>query len=127
MYRPWRPFGGFFWIFLLAFFFMGGGRWWPGILVLIGISMLFGSLFRDEAPQPPQDLPPVQRPVTPPTPTAPTVAAAAVEPLHRADLLPETCPQCGGPVRAADVRWTGKGSAACAYCGSALPMRKDKL
>ena len=123
MHRHWNPFGGFFWLFLLAFFFMGDGRWWPGILVLIGLSMVFGALFRDEAPPPPRDLPPVQ---TPPAPAAPTVTvtAAPVEPAHRADLLPATCQQCGGPVRAQDVRWTGKQSATCAYCGSTLPMKK---
>lgn len=125
MHRPWHPFGGLFWLLLLAFFFMGG-RWWPGILVLIGLSMLFGALFRDELPQRPQDLPPVQMPVRPPAPAAPivTVAAVSAEPIHSADLLPATCPHCGGPVRSHEVKWTGNQSAACAYCGSALPMKK---
>ena len=125
MRHSWSPFGGLFWLFLLGFFFMGDGRWWPGILILIGLFMVFGSLFRDESPQPPRDLPPVQMPVTPPAPPTPivTVTAAHVEPIHRTDLLPESCPQCGGPVRAQEVRWTGKQSAACAYCGSALPMK----
>jgi hypothetical protein len=126
MHHAWNPFGGFWWLFLLAFFFMGDGRWWPGILVLIGLWMVFSSLFRDESRPQPRDLPPVQTPGTPhapPTPTV-TVTAAPVEPIHRADLLPATCPQCGGPVRAQDVRWTGKQSAACAYCGSALPIKK---
>jgi hypothetical protein len=125
MHHPWKPFGGLFWLLIFAFFFMDG-RWWPGILVLIGLSMVFGALFRDEAPQPTQDLPPVQMPMASPAPAAPTVTvtAAAVEPIHRADLLPATCPQCGGPVRSHEVRWTGKQSAACAYCGSALPMKK---
>lgn len=125
-HKHWNPFGGFFWLFLLAFFFMGNGRWWPGILVVIGLYMLFGALFRDETPPPPRDLPPVQMPAAPPAPAAPvvTVTAAAVEPIHRTDLLPATCPQCGGPVNSREVRWTGKQSAACAYCGSALPMKK---
>jgi hypothetical protein len=123
MHRPWHSFGGLFWLLMFAFFFLGDGRWWPGILVLIGLSMVFGSLFRDEASRPLQDLPSVQTPPAPAAPTA-TVTVAAVEPIHRADLLPATCPQCGGPVRAQDVRWTGKQSAACAYCGSALTMKK---
>lgn len=123
MYRPWRPFGGLFWLFLFAFFFLGG-RWWPGILILIGLSILFGSLFRDSSPQPPQDLPPVKFP-TPPSAPATLVTPAPVEPLHRADLLPATCPQCGGPIRTHEVRWTGKQSAACPYCGSVLPMKKQ--
>lgn len=126
-HHHWNPFGGLFWLFLLGFFFMGDGRWWPGILVLIGLCMVFGGLFRDEAPQRPRDLPPVQMPVTPPAPAAPvvTVTAAPVEPIHRTDLLPETCPQCGGPVRLQEVKWTGKHSAACAYCGSTLAMKES--
>jgi hypothetical protein len=120
MHHAWKPFGGFFWVLLFAFFFLGDGRWWPGILILIGLCMVFGALFRDEAPQRPRNLPPVQMP---PAPTV-TITAAPVEPIHRTDLLPETCPQCGGPVRANEVRWTGKQSAACAWCGSALTMKK---
>ena len=127
MHHPWKPFGGFFWLFLFAFFFLGG-RWWPGILILIGVSMLFGALFREEG-SPPPDLPPVNMPMPPSAPAtvapvAPVVMPAPAEPIHRADLLPETCPQCGGPVRAHEVKWTGKQSAACAYCGSKLPMKK---
>lgn len=126
IHHPWKPFGGFFWVFLIAFFFMGGGRWWPGILILVGLSMLLGALFEDRSPQPPQDLPPVKAPMTPPNP-APIVTnmiSVTPEPTHRADLLPATCPHCGGPVRSHEVKWTGKQSAACAYCGSDLVMKK---
>ena len=125
IHHSWKPFGGFFWLFLFAFFFLGG-RWWPGILILIGLSMLLGALFREDDAQPPADLPSVQRPFVPTIPAAPTVTvtAAPVEPIHRADLLPADCPQCGGPVRSQEVRWTGKQSAACAWCGSSLPMKK---
>src|SRR5262245_51529947 len=114
LFHPWRPFRGFFWLFLLAFLFMGGGgRWWPGILVLIGLAMLFGSLFRNTTPQWPQNPPPAALPVTP----------APVEFIHRINLLPGTCPQCGGPIRSDEVKWTRKQSAACPYCGSDLPMK----
>ena len=34
--------------------------------------------------------------------------------------LPETCPHCGGPLYAANVRWQGKQSALCPYCGSTV-------
>ena len=123
MHHPWRPFGGFFWLFLFAFFFLGG-RWWPGILILIGLSMLFGSLFRGEPESWTQNQPPAEVPMRTPASAMPIVMPASVEPIHRADLLPENCPQCGGPARAHEVRWTGKQSAVCAYCGSALPMKK---
>jgi DNA-directed RNA polymerase subunit RPC12/RpoP len=52
------------------------------------------------------------------------MAPAPVEQIHRSDLLPLTCPQCGGPIRAYEVKWTGKQSAACPYCDSNLPMKK---
>lgn len=123
MHHPWKPFGGFFWLFLFAFFFLGG-RWWPGILILIGVSMLFGSLFRSEPEPWTQDQPPAEVPMRTPASAMPIVTPASVEPIHRADLLPENCPQCGGPARAHEVRWTGEQSAVCAYCGSALPMKK---
>ncbi len=124
MHHPWKPFGSFFWLLLIVFLFMGG-RWWPGILILIGLSMLLGALSREDASQPARDLPPVHMPVMPAAPAAPTVTVSAVsaEPTHRTDLLPATCPHCGGPVRAHEVKWTGKQSAACAYCGSSLLMK----
>jgi hypothetical protein len=119
-----RPFRGFFWLIILVMFFFGG-RWWPGILVLIGLSIVFGSLFREErSPAEPQNPPPPYIPVTPPAPPRPAPTPTPVEQIHRSDLLPVTCPQCGGPIRSYEVKWTGKQSAACPYCGSNLPMKK---
>jgi hypothetical protein len=34
--------------------------------------------------------------------------------------LPEKCPNCGGPLNSATVRWQGKQSASCPYCGSTV-------
>lgn len=128
LFRPQRGmrFGGMFWLILLAFmFFSGKGNWWPGILIVIGIFVLFGSLFRDrrppEPPPFPPDPPPFDMASPPPTPK-PTPPPA--EPVHRLDLLPATCPNCGGPVRPNEVKWTGSHSAACSYCGSNLQTRK---
>jgi len=123
LFHLWRPFRGFFWLFLLVLLFTGG-RWWPGILVLIGLAMLFGSLFRDSTPQWPQNPPPANIPMPPLAPATPTVTPAPVQSIHRIDLLPATCSQCGGPIRSDEVKWTGKQSAACPYCGSDLPMKK---
>jgi len=119
-----RPFPSLFWLFIFLMIF-SKGHWWPGILVLICLSMIFGSLFREETrpPEPKHPSAPIFIPVTPPV-TPKTTPAPAEQP-HRADLLPVTCPQCGGPIRASEVRWTGAQSAACPYCLSDLPMKKQ--
>jgi hypothetical protein len=99
------------------------GHWLPGILILIGLSILLGAFFRSSAPGWPQD--PPAPPVPMPPFAAPTQAPAPVDPIHRVDLLPATCPQCGGPIRSYEVKWTGAQSAACPFCGSNLPMKKQ--
>ena len=119
--RPWRPFR-FIWLIGLGLLFFGW-RWWPGILVLIGLSVVFGSVFRASTPGWPQNPPPPPSDPMPP-PFTPTAAPAPVTPVHRVDLLPATCSQCGGPIRAHEVKWTGAQSAACPFCGSSLPMKK---
>ena len=44
---------------------------------------------------------------------------------HRLELLPSTCPQCGGTVSGSNIKWTGAQSADCPYCGANLPMRSE--
>src|SRR5258706_3270854 len=117
-------FPGFFWPIGLAFLLFGG-HWWPAILILIGLSVIFGSFFHDERPMEPRNPPPPvykRRPMTPPP--APRIDPAPVQQIHRLDLLPLTCSQCGGPIRSYEVKWTGAQSAACPYCGSNLKMKK---
>ena len=130
LFRPGRHFGGWFWWIGLAILF-STDNWWPGILVLIGLSMVFGSFFReerqpkpheDQPPFPPHDLsrtspPPAPRPVSSPM-------GASFDATHRTDLLPTTCSQCGGPIRSYEVKWKGAQTAACPYCGSNLLMQK---
>ncbi len=53
----------------------------------------------------------------------PSASAASAE--HRLELLPSTCPSCGGPISGRQVKWTGRQSADCPYCGVNLPMRTD--
>jgi hypothetical protein len=58
--RPHRGkrFIGLFWLLGLAILF-SSGRWWPGILVLVGLAIFFGSLFREERPsETPSQTPP---------------------------------------------------------------------
>jgi hypothetical protein len=136
------------WLIGLAILFLTD-NWWPGILVLIGVSMVISSLLRrDQAPQAPlgtetidpqpNDLPNPSPPVTPPEePIQPAQApipqkaqqpfppfSQPREPLRPVDRLPETCDACGAPVRATDVHWTGFDTARCAFCGSDLIMKK---
>ncbi len=109
------------------------GLWWPGILVLVGISMVLQWVFSQEQLQPfqtqsaPAPRPAAPQPVTaPPAPASPVVFSqpAPAPAYHPVQLLPPTCSRCGGPVRAHEVIWTGSRSAACAYCGSALTLKK---
>ncbi|MBK9781654.1 MAG: hypothetical protein IPP55_16645 [Anaerolineales bacterium] len=116
---------GLIWLVGLAILFTTGD-WWPGILILVGISIVFRSLFRDEQPPerpapPPFDPPPF----APPPPPAPRPAPPPADPVHRADLLPATCPNCGGPVRSNDLKWTSSHSVACSYCGANIETRKE--
>jgi hypothetical protein len=46
-------------------------------------------------------------------PIAPRAAAGRGE-------LPGKCPQCGGPIKEAEVNWVGRSSAECPYCGSVV-------
>lgn len=53
----------------------------------------------------------------------PLPAAKSAPGEHRLELLPATCPNCGGPLHGDNVKWTGAQSADCPYCGMNLPMR----
>jgi hypothetical protein len=124
------PFKGAIWMIGIGVLMLWG-HWWPGILLLIGISMILGAFWKESEPQTLDD---VERPTFSPAPTAsappvvtmPVVPPAPASTTHRLDLLPANCPHCGGPVRSHDVKWTGTQSASCAYCGSNLPMKKSQ-
>ena len=60
---------------------------------------------------------------SPATPVPPPPLPATPAPRdHRLELLPSVCPNCSGPIRGHDVKWTGPQSADCPYCGANLPM-----
>lgn len=110
---PWRSIHGAIWLIGLAILFWQGW-WWPGILVLVAVSGVAEALIRQYAPDA------VEKPA--PAISAPAPAAPRE---HRLDLLPTTCPNCGGPIRGNEVEWTGPQSADCPFCGVNLPMKKE--
>lgn len=102
--RPWHSIHSAIWLIGLGLLFLWG-HIWPGILLLIGLSMILETVLRGAEP----DVPPVPpSPATFTPPVAPVVSTPA--PVHRTDLLPRACPRCGGPVRAYEVQWTGEHS-----------------
>lgn len=124
---PWRNIHGAVWLIGLAIL-AWKGWWFPGILVLIAISLVLEGILMATAPQA-FEAEETAMPTAPETPApapapspAPAPAPAVVE--HRAELLPSTCPNCSGPIRGHEVKWTGPQSADCPYCGSNLPMSK---
>lgn len=111
---PWRSLHVAVWLIGLAVL-ASKGWWWPGILVLIAVSGVVEAFLLHFAPGSSGEK--TASPLPAPAPPTP--------PEHRLELLPAVCPQCGGPVRGAEVKWTGTHSAECAYCGLNLPMGKE--
>lgn len=125
----WRSLHTAVWLIGLAILFWKGW-WWPGILVLIAISMALETLIPQMAAGPAESrdtlaAPPAVAPVAAPE-AAPVMPPPASLPAagQRLELLPAVCPSCGGPIRGHEVRWTGPQSADCPYCGTNLPMKK---
>ena len=141
---PWRNIHGAVWLIGLAILFWKGW-WWPGILILVGISTLVEAVIQVAVPEAvgPESEPESVRPESETEEEArgpaPSVAAASPrsrsaeastelsrvltpKPDYRYDLLPTRCPGCGAPVRGHEVEWTGPQSADCQYCGTNLPM-----
>ena len=119
---PWRLVHGAVWIIGLAIL-LGKGWIWPGILVLVGISMILEAVLAKMVPEAFEEQVPDQplAQAVPPPAQVPS-APAAVE--HRVAGLPSNCPRCGGPIRGHEVKWTGVQSADCPFCGANLPMDK---
>jgi hypothetical protein len=127
--------------------------WWPGILILIGLSMLAQSIIYRQARQPAvmADAPPAapvvepeemqfepevkedprvstdEEDATPSFMKEETVSQPEPETpvVDRNSWLPETCPACGGPVasNADKVTWPGETMAKCPFCGVYLKVR----
>ena len=102
---PWQQVQSALWLIGLAILFWQGW-FWPGILILAGISGLFQAavqlyLKRQEAQQ------------------VETTQAAQLEEARRA-WLPPVCPTCGAPINVSNVQWTGPNTAACPFCSAHL-------
>lgn len=99
------------------------GWWWPGILVLVAISILYEALIKFIAPDAFVTVSKGEEkdPFDQPTPFSTSEPVST--PVHRTDLLPTNCPRCGGPTRGHEVHWTGPQSADCPFCGTNLPMK----
>ena len=120
---PWRNIHAAVWLIGLAILALKNW-WWPGILVLVAISVLLEAVLMRFAPSAFQageapETPPSADQAAAPAPAAAEQTAAA---QHRLELLPAVCPKCGGPIRGHDVKWTGPQSADCPFCGANLPL-----
>jgi len=115
---PWRNLHAAVWLIGLAIL-AWQGWWWPGILVLVAISMVIEAILMQVAPQAFEKVDQPQSPRMQPEPPAPsaTTSQAPGQPLER---LPSVCSRCGGPIRGHEVKWTGPQSANCPYCGANL-------
>jgi hypothetical protein len=100
----WEKVHGAIWLIGLAIL-AWQGWWFPGILVLVAISALAQAAIMAYVRQ-----------------NQETTTVAKERELY----LPETCPNCGGPLHAATVRWKGKQSAICPYCGSTVKAIAEK-
>ncbi len=94
----WEKIHGAIWLIGLAYLFWQG-PFFPGILVLVAISGLTQAAIMAYVKRNHE------------------TRTLAVE---REAYLPETCPNCGGPLNASSVRWQGKQSALCPFCGSTV-------
>jgi hypothetical protein len=97
----------------------------PGILVLLAISAIYEGVLQRFVPDAyeEQAVAETENAGSMPAASGPN-SAAYVTPEHRIELLPQVCPNCNGPIRGHEVKWTGPQSTNCPYCGTNLPMNK---
>ncbi len=115
--EPWRSVHGAVWLVGIALL-AWTGWWWPGILILVAVSMVVEGIAAAALSKPE----PAGQPL--PAQPSPTSAPPPEPPTYRIDMLPSNCPKCAGPIHGKDVAWTSPTTADCPYCGTSLPMRK---
>lgn len=108
--------------------------WWPGILILIGVSMLVQALVHNTVQEPPavpsaRAVPPVEPEPEKEDSRWDDVAETPAfiqenKPARNNALLPAKCPACGGPVaeNAHKVEWMGERTARCPFCDRVLTL-----
>jgi hypothetical protein len=80
--------------------------WWPGILVLVGISGLVQAG--------------IQMYLSRQSETQQEASQAKDLAKERGEWLPSICPTCGAPLSVSTVRWTSAATADCPYCKANL-------
>lgn len=102
---PWQRIQGAIWLIGLAVIALKGW-WWPGILVLVGISGLTQGVIQLYLGRQAEE-------------KARQEAERQAE-LNRGKWLPAKCPNCGGPLSVSSVKWTGPNTADCPFCSANL-------
>lgn len=87
-------------------------------LALDGIPVAPGQHVKLASPQAPA-------PAAPTGPQPVTTHSTTSVPMF--PEIPSTCPNCSAPVSMNDLNWTGPMNAACARCGSAVPVQWKKI
>jgi hypothetical protein len=122
---------------------------WPGILILIGLTMIVRATMTDEAAIiPPGTSQPKAEIIDPINVTArevedkpeviayeppeagsgeplPAVLASEADRLFLGNQLPELCPACNAPLRenAGKLTWHGDNSVSCIFCGYRMTVK----
>ena len=106
-------------------------NWWPGILILVGISMVAGAMTRGTVgPKESWEQPSI--PQQPPMPDSPPPATAVVEPapsptapavknaVYALGWVPNRCSFCGGPLNINTLKVLDSQTVVCPFCGSRI-------
>jgi hypothetical protein len=106
-------------------------QWWPGILILLGISMLVDRLFKPNLPpgeradqikpEPVEngthELPDGDMSLQENLPEEPIPPEQDIKSI-RNNILPSRCPHCGAPIKSTSEYVNGQYE--CAFCGTRL-------
>lgn len=128
------------WLIGLGILFLVG-HVWPGILILIGISMIVSAYMKDESVVTPTGAPATPEPaaaaeknsasdaaeegvVETAVEPLPDILAPEAEKLYLASRLPEKCPACDAPMKTMAEKMSihDDQTTACLFCGYRLKV-----